>query len=285
MPPPYGKCRTDAVFGIQSASNAPYGRFQWEAAIPIGFFHLGLIAAPFTLSRSALIVAFALYVIVGCFGVTMGFHRHFTHRSFKTSKWLSYVLAILGCLASEGGPEIWVGTHRLHHKYADKPGDPHSPAESFSWGHVVWAFFFEHNAARPLARDLSRDSGLVVIERFFWLPQLCLGLALYLIGGWSWVVWGIFVRCVIGLHSTWLVNSVAHRWGYRNFETPDNSTNNWLVALFSFGEGWHNNHHAQQRSAAHGLRWWEFDLTYSIIRLFEALGLVWDVRHPEIEHF
>ena len=105
MPPPYGKCRTDAVFGIQSASNAPYGRFQWEAAIPIGFFHLGLIAAPFTLSRSALIVAFALYVIVGCFGVTMGFHPHFTHRSFKTSKWLSYVLAILGCLASEGGPE------------------------------------------------------------------------------------------------------------------------------------------------------------------------------------
>jgi stearoyl-CoA desaturase (delta-9 desaturase) len=273
---------TDSEATPSKQSTIYDGRFQWEIAIPIVVLHVALIAAPFTFTRGALLVAIALWCLTGCFGVTIGLHRMLTHRGFRTSKFVQYTLTLLGCLANEGPPLVWVGTHRIHHKFADLPGDPHSPIENFSWGHVVWAFFFEHADARAAAKDLMRDPGMVFIDRFYWAPQLILAVPLYLLGGWPWVVWGIVVRTLFTLHCTWFVNSVAHRWGYRNFDTPDHSKNSWWVALLTFGEGWHNNHHACQRSAAHGMYWWEVDLTYSTIRVFEYLGIVWDVKHPVV---
>lgn len=254
-------------------------RFQSAVAIPIIGFHLALVAAPFSFRWDAVLVGLILWCLNG-FGVTLGFHRLLTHGAFRTYRGIKYALTILGCLAYEVTPIIWVGTHRLHHQFPDKAGDPHSPKENDLWAHVLWLFFFEHEDARKMARDLAKDPIMRLIDRFHWVPQLILGVILYFVGGWPWVVWGIVVRTVFTWHCTWVVNSVGHRWGYRNFDTPDSSRNSWWVALITFGEGWHNNHHAQQRSAAHGILWWELDLTYMLIRLMEFTGLAWDVERP-----
>lgn len=262
-------------------STISHGRFQVAFAIPIVGFHLALVAAPFTFQWDAVFVAIILWALNG-FGVTLGFHRLLTHGAFQTYRGIRYALTILGCLANEVTPLIWVGTHRLHHQLADKDGDPHSPTKSIVWAHVQWLFFFEHEDARRMARDLAKDPMMRLIDRFHWVPQVVLGVTLYVLGGWPWVVWGIFVRTVFTWHCTWLVNSAGHLWGYRSFNTPDNSRNSWWLALITFGEGWHNNHHAQPRSAAHGLRWWELDLTYALIRFMEMVGLAWDVEHPRL---
>jgi stearoyl-CoA desaturase (delta-9 desaturase) len=258
-------------------------RLRHEMVISIIIFHLGCLAAPFTFSWSGVGLVIFLWWFTGGLGICIGFHRMLTHASFKTSRPVRYALMLLGCLANEGPPIVWVGTHRLHHRHSDHEQDPHSPLLGFEWGHVVWMFFYAHDVARRAARDLSRDRWMALIDRFYYVPTILLAGVLYLLGGWSWVVWGVFVRTVVVLHCTWFVNSAAHKWGYRNFETNDGSRNNWWVALLSFGEGWHNNHHAQQRSAAHGMKWWEFDPTFLTIRLLEAAGLIWDVHRPVMD--
>ena len=260
-------------------------RLQWLVIVSVTVFHLACIAAPFTFTWSGLAVAIALYVVTAQFGICLGFHRLFTHGSFKTNRFVRYTLAICGVLANQGPAVIWVGTHRLHHRHSDREGDPHSPAEDFSWGHVFWSFSFDHEGARRAAGDLTHDKGLALIDKYYYVPQWFLIAILYACGGISWVVWGVFVRTVFAFHCAWFVNSAAHRFGYRNFDTPDHSRNNWLVALFSFGEGWHNNHHAYQSSAAHGLRWWEIDTTYLIIRFLAWIGLATDVKLPPAEVF
>ena len=273
-------------------------RLDWPVVLGIGGMHIIALAAPFYFSWSGLAVAFVLYWLVGGVGITLCFHRLLTHRSFKTPKWFEYLITLVGCLAWQGGPVQWVGVHRIHHAHSDNELDPHTPNHGFTWAHMFWCMFKEHENRRGVdaAKDLMRDPGLRLINRFFWVPQIILGGLLYAAGefaasqGWvapgagiSWVIWGIAVRIVVGYHSTWFVNSAAHTWGYRNFETTDHSTNNWWVALVSFGEGWHNNHHAFQRSAAHGLRWFEFDLTYLTIRLLGLVGLATDIKLPEKE--
>lgn len=211
---------------------------------------------------------------------------------------MKYLLTLCGCLAWQNGPIEWVGTHRLHHAHTDHAPDPHSPRDhsrqgrvrrafGLFWAHTGWVFVHLEKDPTSAARDLQRDKIMVWIDRFYWLPGVLLGIGLYFLGQWyqgqgvAWVVWGMFVRTTMMYHATWFVNSASHAWGYRNFETHDDSTNLWWVAIITFGEGWHNNHHAQQRSAAHGMRWWEFDLTWQIIRLLRGLGLVWNVVEPD----
>jgi len=245
--------------------------------------------APFTFTWSGLVVCLALYLAAGL-GVTMGYHRLLTHRSFQTPRIVEYVLTALGALGNQGGPLRWVAIHRLHHQHSDADGDPHSPRDGVWWAHMLW--WMPHVPAQNepgfherYVPDLTRDP----VHRFFqrWYGVLSLASAGLLLGlgmvagvGLSWLVWGMCVRTTVSLHATWLVNSATHLWGYRTYATRDRSTNLWWVALLSLGEGWHNNHHAFPRSARHGLRWWELDLTYGFIRLLALFGLARQVHVP-----
>jgi len=259
-------------------------RMKWEILVPIAAFHLALVFAPSTFNWGAFRVFIALQALTAL-GITLCYHRLLTHRSFRIPKWLEYTLTVCGSLALQGGPIKWVATHRVHHAFSDRPQDPHSPNRGFWWAHILWLFAYDDVLDHPerfkrYAPELARDPVHVWLERTMALQQVLLGALLYALGGWSWVVWGVFVRTVFVWHGTWLVNSAAHIWGYRTYKTGENSTNNWWVALISYGEGWHNNHHAYPYSAAHGLRWWEFDITYLCIRMLSWVGLAKDIRLP-----
>ncbi len=247
--------------------------------------HVGALAAFFTFSWKALGVCIFLWWLSGCIGITLGYHRYFTHRSYATPKIVEYLLAICGCLAGEAGPIAWVAAHRYHHTYSDTERDPHSPLKGFWWAHMTWLFgrekfLAEFDSYKRYTPDMAKDRFLVFLDKYHMLPVLTLAAILYAMGGWPYIVWGMFVRSVFVYHSTWLVNSASHVWGYRNFETTDQSRNNWWVALLSFGEGWHNNHHAFQRSARHGMKWWELDLTYLTIQIMWIFGLAWHIHLP-----
>lgn len=247
--------------------------------------HLGCLLAPFCFTWSGLGIALVLWWFCGGLGICLCFHRLLTHRSFKTFRPIEYFLTLLGTMNWQGSPIKWVGTHRLHHKHSDEDEDPHSPQHGFNWSHVLWCITKAEEGSNPrqAARDLQRDVIMRWIDRLHFLPQFILAGVLFTVGhftleaGLSWLVWGCFVRTVWVYHVTWFVNSASHTWGYQNFETGDNSRNTWWVALLGFGEGWHNNHHAMQRSASHGMRWWEIDTTYWVIKVMSWFGLAYDI--------
>lgn len=246
-------------------------------------FHLLAIAALFMFSWRNLIVALILHWVAVGLGISMGYHRLHTHRGFKTYKWFDYFLAVCGTLTLEGGPIFWVATHRLHHQYSDRPEDPHTPRVSGFWAHLGWIIFGEaqHADTARLARyapDLSKDPFYRWLSSYHWVPLTVLGFGLLAWGGWGLVSWAIFLRVVVGLHATWMINSATHMFGRRRFDTDDDSRNVWWVALLTFGEGWHNNHHAHPVSARHGLAWYEFDWTWVSLKLLAAVGLVWDLK-------
>lgn len=260
-------------------------RLMWANLLRLAFLHVVCLLAllPVFFSWHAVGVFVVMWVISGLLGVTLGFHRLLTHRSFHTPKWVEYFLTICATIAWQGSPAHWVGIHRLHHADSDGPEDPHSPKDGFGWSHLFWMFYANHPGPVPasVALDLKRDKVHCFIERYWYVPQFIAAGVLYYLGGWSFVIWGIALRTVLLYHATWFVNSASHTWGYRNFATEDGSKNNWWVAVLSFGEGWHNNHHAQQRSAAHGMRWWELDITYLAILAMEQVGLAWEVVRPK----
>jgi stearoyl-CoA desaturase (delta-9 desaturase) len=259
---------------------------KWDILAGIVLIHAGALLAPFTFTWSGLWVFVALQFVTGLIGITLCYHRLLAHRSFQVPKWLEYVLTVCGALALQGGPIKWVATHRVHHAYSDRPQDPHSPTRGFWWAHMLWLFAYDEVLDHPTkcqgyAPDLARDKVHRFIERTQALQAILLGVALYAAGGLSWLVWGGFLRLVFVYHITWLVNSAAHLWGYQSFDTNEGSTNNWWVALLAYGEGWHNNHHAFLHSAAHGLRWWELDLTYLTIRILGWMHLASRIRLPQ----
>ncbi|MGC1299862.1 MAG: fatty acid desaturase [Alloacidobacterium sp.] len=258
-------------------------QLSWITAIFMVAFHIGAIAALFFFSWGAVIAAAILYVFAINMGIGMGYHRLLTHRGYKTPSWVEYFLAVCATLSLEGGPIFWVATHRVHHQLSDKTGDPHTPTEGGWWAHVGWILSGEslHAQTVMLARyapDLTKDRFHVWLSKYHWIPLTAVGLGLLAIGGWTWVLWGIFFRVTLGLHSTWLVNSATHMWGSRRFPTRDESRNNWWVALLTGGEGWHNNHHAHPVSARHGLKWYEFDPNYYGIWVLKKLGLARDIK-------
>lgn len=260
-------------------------KIQWPSAIFITAVHLLAIGAFFTFSWKAVLVCVVLHWVTGGLGITLAYHRLLTHRSFKVPKLLEYFLAMMGNLACQGGPIEWVTAHRLHHAYSDKEGDPHSPLKSFFWAHMAWCYYkndmiTDKAIQMKVAPDLAKDPVYQWMDRTHILWTIFLGIGLYAMGGWPFVIWGIFARLVLVYHCTWLVNSAAHVWGYRTYRANDQSTNLWWVALVTYGEGWHNNHHAFQYSARHGLRWWEFDSTYLMIQVLEKLGLASAVKLP-----
>jgi fatty-acid desaturase len=262
---------------------ASQGQTSWITVIAMSIFHIGAAAAFLFIDTGAIIAMFILWAVAGMLGIGMGYHRLLTHRGYKTPKWVEYFLTICGTLALEGGPIFWVATHRIHHQYSDREGDPHSPREGTYWAHMGWIFTgkaMHHDTAvlRRYVPDLGKDKLHVALTTWHWVPQVVVGLALLVYGGLPYVLWAVFFRTVFGLHATWAVNSATHLWGSRRFKTRDDSTNNWLVALFTFGEGWHNNHHAHPVSMRHGLAWYELDLNYLGIKTLEFFGLAWDLK-------
>ena len=258
-------------------------RFDWVNVVYFGVIHLMALAAPFVFSWSGLLVSAFLWWVSGSVGIGFTYHRLLTHRGFKVPKALEYLGTICGLLMSEGGAITWVAMHRLHHAQSDRPGqDLHTPKDGFWWSHVGWILCKLDMGRREMeqryAPELVADPVHRVLNRAHVVPNILLGFLLFTLGGWSWLIWGMFVRLVVGLNTTWFVNSATHTWGYRTFDTPDDSRNLWWVGLLAWGEGWHNNHHAFQRSARHGLAWWEFDANWVLIRSLAAVGLATDIQ-------
>ena len=250
-------------------------------------FHIGAVAAFFFFGWKPLLVAALLWWISGSWGIGMGYHRLLTHRGYKCPKWVEYFLTVCGTLALEGGPIFWVATHRKHHQNTETPEDPHSPRDGGFWAHMGWIITGKamHNKLAgllPYVPDLRKDKFHSWISEWHWVPQVVVGVLLLAFGGVPYLLWGMFVRTVFGLHCTWLVNSATHMWGSQRFMTGDDSTNSFWVAILTFGEGWHNNHHAFPQVARHGLTWYEIDFNWYGIKTLEMLGLAWDISLPKV---
>ncbi len=289
------------------AESLPW-RIFWPYTVSLALVHLLslLIFVPSFFTVSGLVVAVITHWLFDGLGVSIGYHRLLTHRGFQCPKWLEHTFAIFGVCTLQDSPARWVAVHRMHHQHSDHQPDPHSPLVTFFWGHMEWLLIKDRRHDHVMhferyVRDLLRDPFYMRVEKnlmWFWI-YVAHALIIYAGGilwgrftgenwwdglrvGWSWMVWGVFARTIFTLHVTWAVNSVGHLWGYRNYATRDNSRNSWWVALCTFGEGWHNNHHADQRSARHGHRWWELDMSWITIRIMERMGLAWDVIGPRV---
>jgi fatty-acid desaturase len=266
---------------------------------------LALLAfVPWFFSWTGVVLGFLGVFVFGVLGINIGYHRLLTHRGFTCPRWLERTLSVLGCCCLQEAPAYWVAIHRRHHHHSDEASDPHSPMHGFLWAHVGWLVIRSddldrHRLIDRYARDIKRDPFQAwLVKKDHWI-FVALGSWLLLFGGGlsfaalrgaslgealqlgsSLLIWAAIVRTVVHLHLTWLVNSAAHLWGYRNYQTPDDSRNNPWVAVLSNGEGWHNNHHAHPTSARHGHRWWELDTSWLIIRTLMALGLATNVVLP-----
>jgi fatty-acid desaturase len=263
------------------------GEINWVTASFMMAFHVGAIAALFFFSWKVLLLAIFLNWVATSLGIGVGYHRLLTHRGYKAPKWVEYFLTTCATLSLEGGPIFWVATHRIHHQFSDHDGDPHSPVDGKWWAHMGWILMGKsmHHDTTTLARyvpDLAKDKFHVWITKYHYVPMIVLGAVLLAIGGLPWLLWGIFLRTVLGLHFTWLVNSATHSWGTRRYKTRDLSTNSWWVALLSWGEGWHNNHHAHPVSAKHGLAWYEIDFNWYAIWIMNKLGMARQIYRAKL---
>lgn len=261
---------------------------NWPTSITIVVFHLGAVAGLFMFTWPAAIITLLLWWLGGGLGIGIGYHRLLTHRGFKTPKVVEYFLTICACLALQGGPISWVVTHRIHHAHTDAPGDPHTPRDGSWWAHMGWILTgtgqqYDKAVFARYAPDLMKDPFYRACDKLYFVPLILLGLGLLAAGGWPMLFCGIFFRVTFNLHATWLVNSATHMWGRRRFNTNEDSRNSWWVALLTFGEGWHNNHHAHPTSAQHGLKWYEIDFNWWGIRIMQLLGLARGVKRVRFD--
>lgn len=276
---------TENIFAIaKSAETVHEKNFTDKVYIAfIAAMHLLCLAAPVTFSWANLGLFGVTYFVTGCLGITLSFHRQLAHKSFRTPKWLEYVFAYCGALAVQGDPKEWVSTHRYHHLHCETPLDPHSSYEGFWWSHMGW--LLDNTATLERVGDRSNASDMDEpfynhLEKYYGVHVGLMFAALFAVGGLPAVIWGGALRIVWVWHVTWLVNSACHLWGRQSYNTGDLSMNNWWVGVLAWGEGWHNNHHAFEFSARHGLEWWQCDLTWGIIRSLQAIGLASNVKLP-----
>ncbi|KAI3684375.1 hypothetical protein L6452_33598 [Arctium lappa] len=255
-----------------------------EMGIAIFAIHLLALFAPFTFTWGALCAACGRTFLCGLFGTTLSYHRNLAHHSFKLPKWLEYVFAYLGVLAFQRDPIFWVSIHRYHHQYVDSEKDPHSPTFGFWFSHMGWIFdsgyIIEKYQERKNVEDLKSQKFYRFLKITHILHLYSFMALVYAFGGFTYLVWVVGVSTMFSYQGTFLVNSACHIWGNQKWDTGDLSKNNWWVALISFGEGWHNNHHAFEYSARHGLEWWQIDLCWYMIRFLEAVGLATNVKLP-----
>jgi stearoyl-CoA desaturase (Delta-9 desaturase) len=276
------------------AADEPFARrVEWLRTLPFIGMHLMCLGVIWVgVSATALLVAVALYGL-RMLAITGFYHRYFSHRTFRTSRGLQFLFAVLGTMAVQRGPLWWAAHHRHHHVHADREADSHSPLRhGFWWSHVGWFMNRSNFRTRTeLVQDLARYPELRFLDRFDVLPPIALAALLYFGGdalaaalptldtsGPQLLIWGFFISTVVLHHATFTVNSLAHVIGRRRYATRDDSRNNWLLALLTFGEGWHNNHHHFPGSARQGFYWWEVDVTYYVLRALAACGLIWDVK-------
>ena len=264
---------------------------SWLPWLWIVGFHVGALLAfvPAFFSWQALFVGLVLHWLTTSIGISMSYHRLLTHRTFAVRpKPLEYLLTIIGSCAAQGGAIGMVSDHRRHHAFTEQEHDTHSPNRGLYWAHWQWWIYkhetFPHTVEyyTKWAPDLMKDPVHRVLHKIHFVFPIGVLFALYAIGGMPWLVWAGFVRHVACIHSSWSVNSIGHTFGYRNFATRDTSKNNWLIALITYGEGWHNNHHAAPTAAKIGMRWWEIDLTFEMIRLLQFLGLAHNVKTMKV---
>jgi len=261
---------------------------NWPTCITMVVFHLGAAASLSMFSWRVGIASLLLWWLAGGLGIGIGYHRLLTHRGFTTPKIVEYFLTICGTLALEAGPIAWVVTHRIHHAHTDAAGDPHTPRDGSWWAHMGWiltgtAQRYDKSVCERYAPDLMKDRVHRWLERLYFVPIILLGFVLLAVGGWPMLFCGIFLRVTLCLHATWLVNSATHIWGRKRFETGEDSRNSWWVALLTFGEGWHNNHHAHPTSARHGLKWYEIDVNWWGIRVLQFLGLARRIKRVRFD--
>lgn len=267
-----------------SVATEPPRRFidKLSTVLTVGV-HLACVGIFFVpLSRG--VVAFALgSYVVRMFAITAGYHRYFSHRSFKTTRAFQFLLALLGTMSMQNGPLWWASWHRRHHRYSDTPEDAHSARNGgFYHAHIGW--FLEGGGENPdlsNVRDLTRYPELRWLEKYKWIPLVSYGVLCFVFAGGSGLFWGFFCSTIVLLHATACINSLAHVWGTRRFETNDDSRNNLWLALLTLGEGWHNNHHYRMSSTKQGVAWWEIDMTWLILRALSLVGIVWDLRTHE----
>lgn len=260
-------------------------RIHYENIFWLTVVHLGALAAIPFFSWGALGACLLLLFTISPIGINLCYHRLLTHRGLKVPQWLEYAFATVAAASAQGPMMVWVAEHRLHHRYSDKPGDPHSPKEGLFHAHMGHLFYHkpfedEKDQWMKYVPDLATHAYYRFLNKYFVLVIISVAPLLYLWGGLPYVMWGMFVRIVLMWHITWSVNSAAHTWGYKTYETGDTSTNCWWVGILGGGEGWHNNHHYSPTCARHGREWYEFDPTYYFIRVLEFLGLATDVKKP-----
>ena len=263
---------------------------DWFRVIPFILIHFGALAALWTHFEWYLVWVALFLFVIRMFAITGFYHRYFAHKTFKTSRLMQFIFAFIGSTAAQRGPIWWASHHRRHHLNSDKHNDHHSPhTHHFLWSHMGW-FLAKKNflTDRKVVRDLIKFKELVLIDRFDWLPPVLLLLSLFVIGdflsltsgmsGLNMVIWGFCVSTILVYHCTFAVNSIAHLWGTQRYNTKEESKNNFFVALLTFGEGWHNNHHHYPGSIRQGFYWWEVDLTYYALRFLSFLGIVYNLR-------
>jgi stearoyl-CoA desaturase (Delta-9 desaturase) len=257
-------------------------RISLVRSLPFAAVHVACLAAFFVGFRwSYLAVCLALYYI-RMFFVTAGYHRYFSHRSFKTSRPFQFVMAFMATTSVQKGVLWWAANHRHHHRYSDMEEDLHSPSLfGFWWSHVGWILSDKYNATQvDLIRDFHKYPELRWLNRYHLVPPVVLAVSLFLLGGWGMLVWGFAISTVILWHSSFTVNSLSHLFGSRRYPTTDTSRNNVFLALLTMGEGWHNNHHHYMASARQGFFWWEVDFTYYLLKALSWFRIVWDLRQP-----
>ena len=272
-----------AIYDAFSPKNLRWSNIDWVVLGWMVAMHVGAVAAPFFFTWSALAVCLALHFLTCSIGICLAYHRYLSHRSFKLKKPVEFFVLLCGALSGEGSPLTWAANHRLHHSRSDKEGDPHSPLKGAWWAHILWLFVYrskeqQDRLFRRFVPELADRPMLRFFEKTYFSWLILSGAVLFAIGGLPMLLWGLCFRLVIAYHSTWFVNSATHLWGYRTYETRDESRNLWWVALVSYGEGWHNNHHAHPSNARAGHRWWEIDMTFWSIKMLKALGLATDVK-------
>jgi stearoyl-CoA desaturase (delta-9 desaturase) len=224
-------------------------------------------------------VCCAVLYVARMYGVSLGYHRYFSHRAFKTGRVMQFFLAILAQSTTQRGALWWAAGHRNHHRYSDTERDVHSPKQwGFWYSHLNWIYDGTRRTDYDKVKDFVKYPELVILNKLWYLPAIIMGTVVYFLLGWTGLLVGFFFSTVLVCHATFAINSVAHVWGSRRFETTDTSRNHWLPAVLLLGEGWHNNHHHYQSSARSGFYWWEIDVAYYTLWLLARLGLVWDLR-------
>lgn len=268
-------------------------RIDWQRTLPFLFLHIGCLAVFWVGMSSISIVAALLLYLIRMFAITGFYHRYFSHRTFKTSRFFQFLAAALGNSSMQRGPLWWAATHRHHHTHSDHEEDKHSPSiKGILWSHIGWLtsmknFFTPYDKVR----DLSRYPELVFLNRYDKTVPIVYGLLMLGIGSFlekrfpnsgvttgQFFVWTFFISTTLLLHGTLFINSLAHLWGHRPYQTDDDSRNNFWLSLITLGEGWHNNHHRYPHATRQGFRWWEIDITYYVLKLLSWMGLIWDLR-------